>query len=256
MVMSDATRKALWARSHNRCAICRALLTVDADSAELPWLILGEEAHIVARSEGGPRAHDGDRIRLDEYENLILLCANDHKRVDLQPHVFTAAELRARKAAHERWAEEKFAGETEEPIRLLKAPGEDAIQMQPVATGATVWDLVAGAGLFYMRSIEDDSDRAASDAADEFLSNARDYGDAWEAIRDDGFGAVREAQRSLQEMLTGLWERGLCVYGRRVTRTLTGGKTPPAPFAVTHLVVLAADELRDRGGFAEEARQP
>lgn len=252
MAISDATRKALWARSHNRCAICQGLLTVDADSAELPWLILGEEAHIVARSEGGPRAHDGDRTRLDEYENLILLCADDHKRADLQPDVFTAHDLRARKTAHERWAEEKFAGQTEEPIRLLKAPGEDAAPMQPVATGAAVWDLVAGAGLFYMRSIEDDSDPTAADAADEFLSNARDYGEVSEAIQDDGFTAVREAQRSLQEMLTGLWERGLFVYGRRVTRTLTGGSSAPAPFAVTHLVVLAADELRDRGGFADE----
>lgn len=251
MVISDATRKALWARSHNRCAICQALLTVDADSAELPWLILGEEAHIVARSAGGPRAFDGDRTRLDEYENLILLCADDHKRVDLQPDVFTSADLRARKSAHERWAEEKFAGEIEEPIRLLKAPGEDSIKMHPVTTGAAVWDLVAGAGMFYMRSIEDDSDRAASDAADEFLSNARDYGEISEEIQADGFGAVREAQRALEDMLTDLWARALFVYGRRVTRTLTGGKSAPAPFVVTHLIVLSADELHERDEFGE-----
>lgn len=245
MAISDATRKVLWARSHNRCAICRALLAVDADSADLPWLILGEEAHIIARKPGGPRGLDGDRTRLDEYENLILLCADDHKRVDLQPNVYSTADLRARKLAHERWAEEKFAGEAEEPIRLVKAPDEDSIPMQPVATGAAVWDLVAGSGLYFMRSIEDDSDPRASDAADEFLSNARDYGDVSAEILAGGFSAVREAQRSLQEMLMRLWEHDLFVYGRRVTRTLTGGKGAPTPFAVTHLIVLASDELRN-----------
>lgn len=45
--------------------------------------------------------------------------------------------------------------------------------MNPVATGAMVWDLVAGSGLYFMRSIEDDSDSGVSDAADEFLSHAQ-----------------------------------------------------------------------------------
>lgn len=163
MALSDATRKVLWARSHNRCAICRALLAVDADSADLPWLILGEAAHIVARKAGGPRGLDGDRSRIDEYENLILLCADDHKRIDVQPDVYSAADLRGRKLAHERWAEERFAGEAEEPIRLVRAPNEDSIPMQPIVSGAAVWDLVAGAGLYLMRSIEDDSNPDASD---------------------------------------------------------------------------------------------
>lgn len=256
MAISDATRKVLWARSHNRCAICRALLAIDADSAGLPWLILGEEAHIIARKPGGPRGLDGDRTRIDEYENLILLCADDHKRVDLQPDVFSAADLRKRKLAHERWAEKKFAGAAEEPIRLVKAPDEDAIPMNPVATGAAVWDLVAGSGLYFMRSVEDDSDPDASDAADEFLTNARDYGDISEEILAQGFNAVREAQRSLEEMLMGLWQRNLFVYGRRVTRTLTGGRGAPSPFGVTHLIVLSSDEVREDGGFAEEASGP
>lgn len=255
MAISDTARKLLWARAHNRCALCRESLTVDADSARLPGLILGEEAHIVAQSEYGPRGHE-DRSDIDGYPNLILLCADYHKRVDDQPDVFTADELRARKIAHERWAEEKFAGEDDEPMRLVKQPGEDAIQMHPVATGVEVWDLVSGAGLFSMRSIRGDDDTDASDAADEFLTRARDTGMIADAIQDDGFVAVRQAQRTLQEMLTGLWERDMFVYGRRVTRTLTGGKGAPQPFIVTHLVVLAADELRERGGFAEEVPEP
>ncbi len=169
--------------------------------------------------------------------------------------MFSADDLRERKRVHERWAEEQFAGEAEEPMRLVKAPGEDSIPLLQVATGTAVWDLVAGAGLYYMRSIEDDSDREASDAADEFLSNARDYGDISEEILAGGFNAVREAQRYLQEVLAGRWERDLFVYGRRVTRTLTGGRGAPTPFAVTHLVVLAAGEVVEHGGFSEKTRR-
>lgn len=56
MAVSDPTRKLLWSRAHNACAICKGPLTKDADSAELPGLVLGEEAHIIARSESGPGA--------------------------------------------------------------------------------------------------------------------------------------------------------------------------------------------------------
>ncbi|TXK17394.1 HNH endonuclease [Homoserinibacter sp. GY 40078] len=244
------SEKLLWARSHNRCAICRRPLTIDADSAALPGLILGQVAHIIARQEAGPRGSGDGRHQLDDYENLILLCADDHKRVDDQPDVFTVDELRERKRAHERWAEERFADDHLEPVRLQKGPGEDALKMHMVVSGAEVWDLVAGAGLWNMRSVEGDGDPDASDAADEFLSYARDVGVCAEETLADGFAAVREVQRTLQSMLDGLLERGLAVYGRRVTRTLVGGVIEdPQPFDVTHLVVLDGEELRARLGI-------
>ena len=44
--------------------------------------VFGEEAHIVAQAASGPRA--GQVVNVDSYDNLILLCSKDHKRVDDQ----------------------------------------------------------------------------------------------------------------------------------------------------------------------------
>jgi hypothetical protein len=62
--------------------MCKQQLTEPDDEG---GLVLGEEAHIVARSIYGPRGSDGSRGNVDGYENLVLLCAADHKRVDTRP---------------------------------------------------------------------------------------------------------------------------------------------------------------------------
>lgn len=225
--------------------MCKKPLTEVVDG---PGLVLGEEAHIIGARENGPRGRDGDRDDIDGYDNLILLCADDHKRIDSEPDDYTADWLRAKKAEHEAWARDKLS---EQPLRIVVAKDEASIPMMPVLTGDAVWELAAGAAMFDFRPPLSDDDRAASDAADEFLTNARDTAEIYGAIQDSGFGAVREAKRSLHEMLLGLWERDLFVYGRRVSRTLKGGVGDPVPFDLATLVVLTADELREHGGFAE-----
>lgn len=101
MAISDRTRKILWARSGNQCAICRETLVKDgtAQSAES---VIGEEAHIVARSPGGPRYEALPDNKRDEPENLLLLCRVDHKQVDDQVEEFTVGKLRQIKTEHER----------------------------------------------------------------------------------------------------------------------------------------------------------
>ena len=101
MAVSARTRKELWARSGNRCALCqRELIAVAQETSRAA--VVGDECHIVARESGGPR---GDaryrRDLLDHVDNLILLCKADHKAVDDQPEIYTADELRRIKRKHE-----------------------------------------------------------------------------------------------------------------------------------------------------------
>jgi len=245
--VSDKDRKLLWSRAHDACAICRAPLTTRADSPNLPGLILGEEAHIVARREDGPRGHDGDRSNIDGFDNLLLLCAADHKRIDEQPDVYSVERLRQVKADHEKWAADRWANDhANDPIVTVKAKDEDSIPMDPVLTGQQAWNLVANASLYELRTVEGEVDRESAQIADDFLTMARDWGDIAEDVQDQGFGAVRQAQDSLQEALLELWEHGLFVYGRRVVRTIKGGVMPPSPWPTTHLIVMTASELKDR----------
>lgn len=73
--VTDETRKRLWGKSGNRCAVCRQEL-IRLDSGKKPGALVGQEAHIVARSPGGPRYMLLDPATRDGYDNLILLCAS------------------------------------------------------------------------------------------------------------------------------------------------------------------------------------
>ncbi|NIJ04248.1 HNH endonuclease [Frigoribacterium faeni] len=218
--------------------MCKQPLT---ESDERGGLVLGEEAHIVARSINGPRGADGSRENVDGYENLILLCATDHKRIDSLPTRYPVAWLLAKKAAHEKWAEDKLS---EGRQRVVANDDESSISMVPLITGEAVWSVVASAHMFMMRSAEGDDDRAASDAADKFLSLAKDYGEIADTVQEAGFGVIRDAQRVLDEAISDLWDHKLFVYGRRLSRRIVGGRGPDMPIQVASIAVLHEDELR------------
>ena len=92
----------LWARSGNRCAFpnCAQLLVEDTDSAS-GGVVIGEEAHIVARELDGPRGSEAGQHPIDSYLNHILLCPTHHRVVDEHPETFTVAALQTMRRDHE-----------------------------------------------------------------------------------------------------------------------------------------------------------
>lgn len=79
MAVSDRTRKILWARSGNRCAICRRPLVI-SKTAEDADSVVGEECHIVSALPKGPRYDPAaPQTLLDDVHNLLLLCSVHHK---------------------------------------------------------------------------------------------------------------------------------------------------------------------------------
>jgi len=51
MAISDKTRKMLWAKSHNQCAISKKPLVIKAPEAGQECVV-GHECHIVSRKQG------------------------------------------------------------------------------------------------------------------------------------------------------------------------------------------------------------
>jgi len=100
MSISERTRKILWAKAGGRCSMCRVLLVSQDTDTDDPS-VFGEEAHIVARAGTGPRA--GQVADVNSYDNLILLCSKDRKRVDDQVGYYTVPRLRQIKRSHELW---------------------------------------------------------------------------------------------------------------------------------------------------------
>lgn len=251
MPISQRDRKLLWARSYGLCALCKNPLAQEADSPSQAGIVLGEEAHIVAKRRNGPRGLSGPRENIDSYQNLILLCLPDHKKVDEQPDFYTVEYLLKVKADHERWAANRLAAP--QPLRVLKSLREDDVPLQIVPNGETVWELVSNAHQFNMRSLPDDKNPDASDAADAFLTAAKEWGEIADVVQDQGFTSVRDAQRSLSELLSELHSQGLLVFGKRVTRTLTGGTGEPSPVHVAFLIAVRADEIENATASTDDA---
>ena len=109
MAFQQKDIKILWGKAAGRCSMpeCRKLLVADASDAVPSKAILhGENCHIVAEKENGPRGESTlsvtDRNR---YPNLILLCANHHATIDQDPQRWPIEQLHQIKSDHELWVE-------------------------------------------------------------------------------------------------------------------------------------------------------
>ncbi len=100
--LKRGTELLLVARAAGRCEFrgCNEFLYVHALTGETGNF--GENGHIVAYREGGPRGDDPNRpADIDDVDNLMLLCRRDHKLIDDNEGRYTVEELKAHKHEHE-----------------------------------------------------------------------------------------------------------------------------------------------------------
>lgn len=105
MAIDARTRQILWGKAGAICTFpdCQRPLVRDATQNDREVLV-GEIAHIVAQSSGGPRADAGvPGGNIDGYCNLILLCHEHHELVDQQHHTYSVERLLQYKSDHEEW---------------------------------------------------------------------------------------------------------------------------------------------------------
>ena len=108
MAISLKTRKMLWGRSACRCSFpkCRVEVFEGETETDDPANI-GDEAHIIAREDGGPRGDPAyPKEKRDKFDNLLLLCKNHHKLVDDRQNEYTVEVLRDMKVSHVQWVKE------------------------------------------------------------------------------------------------------------------------------------------------------
>ncbi|MFA5179017.1 MAG: HNH endonuclease [Candidatus Izemoplasmatales bacterium] len=116
MSINDKTRKILWAKAGNQCAICKQKLVLDLGEKNT---VVGEECHIISPMPNGPRHLKIEKY--NEYENLILLCSVHHKLVDDNEETFTEGALKTLKRNHELNIGKKNAVNAGEIILLTRA---------------------------------------------------------------------------------------------------------------------------------------
>lgn len=109
MKILEKDLKLLWGRSGNLCALCRIELSSDKKTATKEYP-LGEQAHIVAEVNNGPRGDSQLTLyERNSYSNLILLCPTHHTIIDKDPKYYSVEKLQLIKSKHELWVREKLS---------------------------------------------------------------------------------------------------------------------------------------------------
>jgi len=235
MAISDKNRKILWAKSGNRCAICKHVLVVPGSEMDADSLV-GEECHIIARSSNGPRfspAFPPDKV--DGEENLILLCPTHHKIVDDQISFYTAEHLREIKSEHEVWVEAKLSKSeiTFPRIRRVRIRENIPKTLSLVTSGAEILSLLTGCQGAYTGHDEIEEEFEV-ELVGGFLQDITDYMDlvgAFEPIEQ-----VRAASR-ITNSIKELTANGFLVFVGSEVQRLEGCEGAPIPWKVLHLHV-------------------
>lgn len=234
MAITDKTRKILWGRSGNRCAICRQKLVVDETGIDAESVV-GDECHINSGSLGGPRFDASiDPIQIDDLSNLLLLCRVHHKMVDDQFETYTAELLRSIKSNHERWVDTKFSeAETTPPVRLRRLKSEIPTQLELVSSGTQLLNLVSGCHASYLNHSDDLTDDEV-ELVGGFLQSMKDWVDF--SLDMEPLDRVR-ATRTLSDELEDLKRQGFLVFSAKEKQRLEGGLGSPSDFYVLHIEV-------------------
>jgi len=232
MAISNYSRKLLWGRSGNRCAICQRELVMGSESDDRDSIV-GEECHIVSGRPAGPR-HDPNAPRAitDGYDNLVLLCRVHHKQVDDQVAAFPVQVLKDLKERHEQWVRQSLSDLRTalllDPIRI-RGDETSAPEFLPrLRTGKEVFGVVDGtlASSFDHDELETEEE---VDIVGAFLELVRDWADL-----SDDLGPAEKTRVGfrLNQELDELESAGFWVFGAKEFQTLTGGGKGPFPWPV------------------------
>lgn len=194
--------------------------------------VFGQEAHIISGATTGPRA--ADLPDHDAYDNLILLCSKDHKRVDDQVGHYTPELLRQIKREHEEWI--ASLGESNGPVRLISDPTQPIARTLKVCmTASSLWNLMDDAHIFYP-SWPDGLSEEQQDLIASFLDVLRDWRDV--ASMEDGFQIGRDAAKNLESHVQAPHKAGLLIGARKRHCLLTGGAAKePSPWRAVDIEI-------------------
>ena len=235
MAITDKTRKVLWGRSGNRCAICRQTLVVDCTDVD-DHAVVGDECHIHSGARNGPR-YDAtfNEALIDEFDNLLLLCRVHHKMVDDQKETYTADILRSIKRNHEQWVNEKFTETPDtENVRIVRFPDLIPTHLNRIESGHELFKIVSGCHGHYPYHSDELTDDEV-ELVGGFMQNVRDWGDL-----DDHLEPIERvrAGKALSDEVAELHEHGFQVFGAREKQQMRGGISAPSDFFVFHIAVV------------------
>lgn len=239
MAISNKTRKVLWTKTGNRCAMCRQKLVVEETEVD-EESIVGDECHIVSEKPDGPRFDPTfPKSKIDTGNNLIVLCKNHHKMVDDQVETYTAKVLRVIKRNHQRWVETKLTQEeTIKPIKITRYQSEIPKQLPRVLDGKTLFNL-ASVCLSMHQDFPGDLTDEETELVGGFIQTVTDWSDI--SYEMEPVQIVRASKNIMDEMLE-LDRNGFLVFAGIEKQTIEGGIGGKSNWNALHLSILRKDD--------------
>lgn len=129
VAVSDLAARRVWVAAGGRCTFCKEFLAEDETTGQPVYT--GQLAHIVGATpeKGSPRGKSSKTLReRAQPENLMLLCAGEHKVIDTFQHwtLYDEEQLLAFKMQHER--------DVRELTGLLRKPKSTVIRRAATGT--------------------------------------------------------------------------------------------------------------------------
>jgi hypothetical protein len=227
MTIRNKTRKILWSKSGNRCAFCKKHLVqkVEVNNSNF---ILGEECHIISSKENGPR---GSVRKLNDYDlddNLILLCANDHKLIDDFPETYTYETLVIIKENHEKWIESAIEKDLQNYIQTI-----NNIEKLDEIINHVELDIIIKNSHFYFFDSSSITDQQLSIEVSELFDNLRDLSDLYSDIE------IADKTRYLiqfENEIKRLNKFGLRIFGKSLIREYKFLNIPKDQYKIAMIV--------------------
>jgi hypothetical protein len=229
MAISDKTRKILWGKSASKCAICKKALVVDKNELD-PDSIIGDECHIVAQNQGGPRYDKNfPEDQIDEYYNIILLCKSDHKMVDDQYQTYTTDLLRLIKQYHENWVIEKL-----KPTDMKDKKNEPSY-LNHISNGKDLFNIIDSADAFGF-DFDETNDKEKTEVLKNFIQTMQDYSDISPDFTE--ISQKFEAMEYFSEGLKEIEKIGYMVFGGREVKRMVNDKGEKLKWLVATVKIL------------------
>jgi len=241
MAISDRTRKILWVKTGNRCAICRQKLVLDKTELD-GESVVGDECHIVSEKKDGPRfTADIPLEEIDSEANLIILCKTHHKMIDDQVETYTVDLLTHIKKNHEKWVETKFSQEEIiKPVRIKRYKKEIPQKLARMLSGKALLNLAVGCSAMY-QDYPDDLSTEETELIGGFIQTVTDWVDIYDPI--EPFEKVRAA-KSIHDDMVELDKNGFLVFAEPEKQILEGGISEGTAWNALHLSILRKGDPR------------
>jgi HNH endonuclease len=233
MTISAKTRKELWGKSGNKCAICKRELVIDSDNIG-KRSIIGEECHIISDKKKGPRYQENiPRNKIDSYENLILLCNNDHKKIDDKPDVYTIERLYRIKLDHENLISNQLHN-NQHSIKIRRLKENIPKYLPRLVTGKDVLNILRNS-FGYSFDHDELNNQKEVDAISNFFK-AIEYFEFIESESD-----IIHFEFSLKEYIAEIEDLGFYIFGAKEIQLMEGGHGPPHDWPIAIIEIRRKD---------------